>query len=127
GKYREEMLGENMEVSVTGTVTDANGEPIPGVTVFVPGTTLGTATDLDGKYSLSVPEGSTLVFSFLGFETQNIPVGDRSQIDVTLIEDMTSLDEVVVAGYGTMRKSDLTGSVVNADLDVLAEPPNTNL
>src|SRR5690606_35509802 len=76
--------------------------------------------------SLSVPEGSTLVFSFIGFETQNIPVGDRSQIDVTLIEDMTSLDEVVVVGYGTMRKSDLTGSVVNADLDVLAEAPNTN-
>jgi TonB-linked SusC/RagA family outer membrane protein len=96
------------------------------VTVSVPGTNVGTATDLDGKYSLSVPDGSTLVFSFIGFETQDIEVGVQSVIDVTLNEDMASLDEVVVVGYGTMRKSDLTGSVVKADLDILAESPNAN-
>src|SRR5690606_10250439 len=100
-----------IEQTITGTVTDQNGEPLPGVTVSVPGTTTGTATDLDGKYSLSVPEGSTLVFSFIGFESQSFEVGTRNVIDVVLIEDVSSLDEVVVVGYGTQRKSDLTGSV----------------
>src|SRR5690554_1605929 len=98
-------------IEVSGTVTDQNGAPLPGVTVSVLGSTVGTATDLDGQYELSVPEGSTLVFSFIGFETQNIAVGDRSVIDVVLNEDMTSLDEVVVVGYGTQKKSDITGAI----------------
>src|SRR5690606_17924612 len=93
-----------VEVTVSGTVVDNNGEPIPGVTVSVPGTSTGTATDLDGRYALTVPEGSTLVFSFIGFETQQVEVGDRSVIDITLMEDMTSLDEVVVVGYGTQSR-----------------------
>src|SRR5690606_15730319 len=66
------------EVVVTGTVVDAQGQPIPGVTVSVSGTTTGTATDMDGEYRLSVPERATLVFSFIGFETQNIAIGDRT-------------------------------------------------
>src|SRR5690554_1360331 len=99
------------DVTVSGTVTDTQGEPLPGVTVSVLGTTVGTATDLDGRYSLTVPEGSTLVFSFIGFETQSIAIGERNVIDVALSEDLTSLDEVVVVGYGTQRKSDLTGAV----------------
>src|SRR5690606_28201523 len=78
------------EVTVTGTVTDESGEPIPGVTVSIPGTGIGTATDLDGKYSLSVPDGSTLVFSFIGFQTQQIAVGDQSVINVTMAEDISS-------------------------------------
>src|SRR5690606_33064092 len=69
------------DVIITGTVVDASGQPIPGVTVSVPGTTVGTSTDLDGKYSINVPEGATLVFSFIGFESQSIPIGDRSVID----------------------------------------------
>jgi TonB-linked SusC/RagA family outer membrane protein len=111
------IANREVEVEIAGTVVDGNGEPVPGVTVSVPDTGIGTATDIDGKYSLSVPEGSTLVFSFIGFETQRIPVGDQSVINVTLNEDMTSLDEVVVVGYGTQRKRDLTGSVGSVVMD----------
>src|SRR5690606_35171440 len=109
GQAENPVLIENeiRDVTVSGTVTDPNGEPIPGVTVSVPGTTIGTATDLDGRYSLTVQEGSTLVFSFIGFEPQSIAVGDRSVIDVVLSEDMASLEEVVVVGYGTQKKSHL--------------------
>ncbi len=99
------------EVTVTGTVRDQQGDPIPGVTVSVPGTGIGTATDLDGRYSLTVPDGSTLVFSFIGFESQNIQVGDQSIIDVTLNEDISSLDEVIVVGYSAKRQSELSSSV----------------
>jgi TonB-linked SusC/RagA family outer membrane protein len=110
-------------ITITGTVTDENGEAIPGVTVSVPDTGIGTATDLDGNYSLTAPEGSTLVFSFIGFETQSIAVGDRSVIDVTLSEDVASLDEVVVVGYGAVERKDLTGaigSINNEDIKELA-------
>src|SRR5690606_18437141 len=85
-----------VDITISGTVTDGSGEPIPGVTVSIPGTNIGTATDLEGKYSLSVPEGSTLVFSFIGFESQTHAVGDQSIIDVQLTETISSLDEVVV-------------------------------
>ena len=104
-------IAQVVDVTVSGIVTDANGEPVPGVTVSVPGTGIGTATDLNGKYTLSVPEGSTLVFSFIGFVAQSIEIGDRSVIDVTLSEDMASLEEVVVVGYGEVQRKDLTGSV----------------
>ena len=112
-----------IDQTITGTVTDQNGDPVPGVTVSVPGTTVGTATDLDGKYSLTVPEGSTLVFSFIGFASQSIVVGGRSVIDVVLVEDVSSLEEVVVVGYGTQRRSDLTGSVAVVNVkDMKAQP-----
>ncbi|MEX2592376.1 MAG: TonB-dependent receptor [Anditalea sp.] len=114
-------------MTVSGTVVDINGEAIPGVTVSVPGTTIGTATDLDGKYALEVPEGSTLVFSFIGFESQQITVGDQSVIDITLSEDMASLDEVVVVGYGTQKKINLTGSVASVDGEEITKAPVTNL
>lgn len=109
----ENVLGSSAEfdVVVTGTVVDSDGVPIPGVTVSVIGTTTGTATDIDGNYSLSVPEGSTLVFSFIGFETQRIAVGAQSVIDVIMTEDIAALEEVVVVGYGTVEKRDLTTAV----------------
>src|SRR5690606_14619946 len=121
------MVKGLFDVTITGTVTDANGEPIPGVTVMVSGTTIGTATDLDGKYSLEVPEGSTLTFSFIGYVTQNVPVGQQSTINITMTEDTASLDEVVVIGYGTAKKSDLTGSVARINLQDKATHANVNL
>src|SRR5690606_338820 len=116
-----------VDITVTGTVKDANGEPIPGATVSVPGTNIGTATDLDGTYSLTVPEGSSLSFSFIGYVTQMVEVGARSVIDIVLEEDMASLDEVVVIGYGTAKKSDLTGSVARISMEDKARQANVNL
>ncbi|MDO6438999.1 TonB-dependent receptor [Cyclobacterium sp. 1_MG-2023] len=100
-------------ITISGTVTDENGQPIPGVTVSVPGSSIGTATDIDGKYSLSLPEASTLVFSFIGFQTQTVEVGNQRIVDIVLNEDMASLGEVVVVGYGSVKKSDLTGSIAS--------------
>src|SRR5690554_2991214 len=113
----------NMDVTITGTVTDSDGEPIPGVTVSVPGTTIGTATDLAGSYTLSVPEGSTLTFSFIGFISQSIAVSDQSVIDVILSEDVASLDEVIVVGYGTQKRMNITGSVDMVTAEQLVDKP----
>src|SRR5690606_34666436 len=111
------------EQVISGTVTDQNGEPLPGVTVSVEGTTIGTATDIDGKYTLEVPDGATLVFSFIGFQTQRVAAGSRSVINITLVEDISSLEEVVVVGYGTQRKSDLTGSVAVVNVREMQAQP----
>nr|MBI1230512.1 SusC/RagA family TonB-linked outer membrane protein [Cytophagales bacterium] len=120
------ISAEEVDVIVRGTVVDTNGQGLPGVTVSVPGTSVGTATDMDGKYSLSVSEGSTLIFSFIGFQTQRVAIGDRSVIDITLLEDMSSLQEVVVIGYGSVKKSDLTGSVGSVDSELIHSRPLTN-
>ncbi len=100
-------------VTVTGTVTDAtNGEPIPGVTILVKGTTIGTSTDLVGKYSIQAESNSTLSFSFIGYEPQETPINGRAIIDIALNVSTQSIDEVVVIGYGSVKKNDATGSVV---------------
>jgi len=96
--YQSHAPASLVDVTVTGTVIDKDGMPIPGVTVLVKGTTIGTATDLEGRYSISVPEGSTLVFSFIGFESRAMVVGDQTVINITLAEDISSLDEGVVVG-----------------------------
>src|SRR5690554_5161864 len=121
------LLQTDQDITISGTVVDQDGQPIPGVTISIPDTGIGTATDIDGNYTLSVPDGSTLVFSFIGFQSQTIEVGSRTVIDVTMVEDMTSLDEVVVIGYGTQKKSDLTGSVVRISMDDRGFQPNTNI
>jgi TonB-dependent starch-binding outer membrane protein SusC len=100
-----------VDISVSGKVTDDKGEPLPGALITVAGTTTGTVTDFNGNYTLTVPDGATLIFSFIGFEAMRVQVDNRSRIDVTLIPDAASLEEVVVIGYGTVKKSDLTGSV----------------
>lgn len=100
-------------ITVTGTVTSTGtGEALPGVNVTIQGTTTGTVTDIDGKYSMNVPDANAmLIFSFVGYLAREIPVNGRSVIDVSLEEDVKTLDEIVVVGYGVVKKSDLTGSV----------------
>ncbi len=97
--------------SVTGKVSDNNGRGLPGVSVSVKGTTRGTNSDADGNYKIGVPANAVLVYSFVGFETQNITVAGKSVVNVTLLEDNKTLNEVVVIGYGTAMKKDLTGAV----------------
>ena len=101
---------------VTGTVTDRTGAPLPGVNVLEVGTTNGNITDIDGKYSINVEEGKTLQFSFIGFVTQDIKV-DRNVIDVVMSEDMQALEEVVVIGYGSMQRKDVTSSITTIKSD----------
>lgn len=119
--------GNEAEVTITGTVSDPNGEPLIGVTITVEGTEIGTVTDAEGNYSISVPEGSSLLFSSVGFETQSIAIGDQSILNVTLTEEVAALDEVVVIGYGTQRRSDLTGSVSQVSAREVNAFPATNV
>lgn len=112
---------------VSGTVLDENGAPIPGASVTVEGTTLGVSTDAQGKYTLSVPEGSELTFSFIGYDTQVIPVGARSVIDVNLKPESVKVDEVVVMAYGTQKKKNLTAAAVSVKGDELVKSPVASL
>ncbi|WP_158655284.1 SusC/RagA family TonB-linked outer membrane protein [Flavivirga eckloniae] len=114
---------------VSGTINDVNGQPLPGATILEKGTTNGVTTDFDGKYSLGLSsDNATLVISYIGFATQEIPVAGQSQIDVVLREVVSSLEEVVVIGYGaTVKKKDLTGSVASANLDNALETTNVSI
>lgn len=105
--------------TVSGIVTDSKNEPLIGVNVTIKNaSTTGTITDIDGKYSLEIPSGnSVLVFSYIGYSTQEVKVSNRSVVDIVLKDDMQALEEVVVVGYGTMKKSDLTGSVSSITSD----------
>lgn len=99
------------DVNVSGKVTDARAGGVPGVTVTLKGSTKGTNTDVEGNYQISVPGNATLTFSAIGYETQDIAVGNKSTVNVTLTEDVKALEEVVVVGYGTVKKKDATGAV----------------
>ena len=96
-------LINDANIEITGKVTDQNGEPIPGATVSIPGTSVGTVTDIDGFYSLEVPEGTNVVFSFIGYLTQRITVGNQTEIDVTLKEEVSNLEDVIVVGFGVQK------------------------
>lgn len=107
--------------NANGKVTGSSGEPVPGVTVVVQGTNNGTITDIDGSFALSnVSRGSTLVFSFVGMVTQQIRFEGQSVVNVKLVEETIGIEEVVAIGYGTMRKSDLTGAITQIKSDELA-------
>lgn len=112
---------------ITGTVLDATGMPVIGANVMIKGTTNGTITDMDGKFSLDVEKGAVLVVSYIGFTSQEIKVGNQTKLSIELKEDSQALDELVVVGYGTMKKADLTGSVATVDSEVLEDRPITNL
>ncbi len=107
------------QIAVRGRVVNSGGTPVPGVTVMEMGTARGVITDGDGIYSISVSPGASLVFSFIGYNKEEIPVDGRTNIDVTLSESITNLDEIIVIGYGTQRKSDLTGAVASVKIDEL--------
>lgn len=110
---------------ITGTVTSTeDGQGVPGATVLVKGTTIGTATDIDGKYSISVPAGSNvLVYSFVGLRSQEVNVGNRTTINVALESDVTALGEVIVTGYGTQPKREVTGAVSSVKGDAIQNLP----
>lgn len=114
------VLAFAQEAKISGVVSDSKGGTLPGVSVVLKGTTNGTVTDIDGKYVLGVPAGaSVLVYSFVGMQTQEINVSGRDHIDVVLQDVSIGLDELVVVGYGTQKKANLTGSVASVDAESL--------
>ena len=113
--------------SVSGVVKDATGEPVIGASIVEKGTTNGTITDFDGNFSLEVANGATLVISFIGYQTQEVVVTPGKALNITMKEDTEVLEEVVVVGYGTMRKKDLTGSVVQINPNKIADTNPTSV
>lgn len=114
--------------TVRGTVTDGeSGESLPGATVLEKGTTNGTVTDVDGNFSITVSQNSILVFSFVGYEAMEVNVGSQSTVNVTLQSDISSLEEIVVVGYGTQRKEDLTGAVSLVDPEEMTKQASNDV
>lgn len=118
--------GFSQNKTVTGTVTDATGEPLIGASVLQQGTSNGVITDIDGKYSIQVPPEATLEFSYVGMVKQAVKVGNRSIVDVQMHDDSQMLAETVVIGYGSAKKRDLTGSITNIKGDEIANKPVVN-
>lgn len=126
---KKEEAGKSMMVQqvgkVTGQVTDASGEPLPGVTIVIEGTTKGAITDTEGNFSLNdVPSKAHLLFSFVGMESQRVAVSGKTSINVVLEEEAIGIEEVIAVGYGTMKKSDLTGSVASIKADDIKVTPS---
>ena len=121
------VIGAFAQSTINGTVKDEQGQGLPGVSVVVKGTTAGTVTDNVGAYSVSAAKSGTLVFSFIGYLTQEIEVGNKSSVNVVLVSDIKALNEVVVVGYGTAKKATLTGSVVAVKGTELEKAPSANL
>jgi TonB-linked SusC/RagA family outer membrane protein len=111
------------DIQVTGRVTNVNGEPVLGVTVMVKGSTSGVSTNANGEYTLTVPDGATLLFTSIGYEDQEVAVAGRNIINIILQPSAKTLDQVVVVGYGTQRKRDLTGAIVSVKGSEIAKQP----
>ena len=117
-----------VEIVVAGKVTDRTGQPLIGVSVKIKGTNSGVSTDVNGQYSLNIPDGNkTLVFTYIGYLSQEIPVNNRTAINVSMQEDAAILDEVVVIGYGIVKKSDITGSISSVSSKDINAVPSANL
>ncbi|MDJ1467855.1 TonB-dependent receptor [Cytophagaceae bacterium DM2B3-1] len=118
----------SVEFTISGKITSDEGEALPGVSVSLKGTKIGTTSNAEGRYSLIAPDANgTLVFSFIGYTTEEVAVGGRSVVDVNLIPDIESLSEVVVVGYGTVKKSDVTGALSSVSAKQLEAVPVQNL
>lgn len=121
-------IGFAQEIQVSGTVTgNEDNMPLPGVSVIISGTARGTSTDFDGNYTLKANQGDVLEFSFVGFKSASVTVGSSSTIDVVLETDVAALDEVVVVGYGTQKKADLTGSIATVKAEEIEKTPAANV
>ena len=114
-------------VTITGKIVDAEGYPLPGATVTVQGTTRGTVTDGDGNYTISAVEGATLQFSFIGYATQTVVIGNSNVINITMTEDAQSLSEVVIVGYGTQKATNLTGAIDVVDGKMIESRPSPSV
>lgn len=118
----------SQQLTVRGKVLDESDLPLPGANVLVKGTTIGTVTDMDGNFSIEAPSSeSTLVFSYLGYISQEFPVGSQNSFEVRLSPDLSELDEVVVVGYGTQRKIETTGAIASVKSDELTQTPVANV
>lgn len=126
-KAQGDVSAEVQDIRVTGKVSGLNGEPLQGVSVSIKGTNTGTTTDAEGNFALTVPdENSVLVFSYVGYATQELTVGTRTSFDVSMQGSSSQLDNIVVVGYGTQRKIDVTGSVAQIKGDEVAKQPAAN-
>ena len=124
----EASEASQQEIEISGTVTDAQSEePLPGVNIVVEGTTIGTTTNMDGEYSIEAPADATLVFTFVGYQEQTIDVNGRTEINISLQQAVTELEEVVAVGYGTQKKENLTGAVDMASAERLESRPIRSL
>ncbi len=123
-----QAFAADFQQTITGTVTDTDTrEAMPGVNVLVKGTTLGTITDVAGKFSIAANKNATLVFSFIGYTTKEVLIGNQAVVDISLQPEALGLDEVVVVGYGTQRKATLTGSVASTDETAIKKSPAVSL
>ena len=122
-----EFYASQQVKKVSGVIIDASGIPVIGANVLEKGTTNGVITDLDGNFTLNVKPGATLVITYIGYVSQEIEIGNQTTFKITLKEDSEMLDEVVVVGYGTMKKSDLSGASVSMDEDAIKGSVITNL
>ena len=120
-------LGAMAQSIVKGTVNDEAGEPIIGATVKVDGTKVGAITDFNGNFTVDASSTSTLTISYVGYETQKVKVNGRSNITIVLKEDATTLNDIVVVGYGTMKKSDISGSVASVNTEQMMKRVPTNI
>ena len=115
-------------ITVKGKIVDDKGEAIPGATISIKGTTQGTISDVDGNFSISVPSDATLQISFIGYKSMDVAVGGKTELgNITLVSDLRKIDQVVVIGYGTQRKVDLTGAVAVVNTDEMKKVSKSNI
>lgn len=126
--FNENVGTQQPSKKLTGTITDQNGDPMPGVTIVIKGTSVGTTTDLDGGFTITIPgEGAVLVVSFIGYDTQEIAITNQTVLKIAMIEKTEKIDEVVVVGYGRQNKESVTAAISSVDAKELIQSPTANI